>query len=49
MTTIQNTLQRLALRETNYGLRLVRFLLDVMDTEIKGVKITDRRITRIWV
>ena len=42
MTTTPNTLQQLVLQETDGGLRPVRFLLEVMDAEIDGVKITDR-------
>ena len=42
MKSTSNTLQQLVLRETNDGLRLVRFLVDVMDAEIEGVKIADR-------
>ena len=42
MKSTTNTLQQLVLRETDDGQRLVRFLLDVMDAEIEGVKIADR-------
>ena len=42
MKSTSNTLQQLVLRETDDGLRLVRFLVDVMDAEIEGVKIADR-------
>ena len=42
MSSTSNTLQQLVLRETDDGLNLVRFLVDVMDAEIEGVKITDR-------
>ena len=42
MNSTANTLQQLVLRETDDGQRLVRFLLDVMDAEIEGVKIADR-------
>ena len=42
MNSTSNTLQQLVLRETDDGLKLVRFLVDVMDAEIEGVKTTDR-------
>ena len=42
MKSTSNTLQRLVLHETDDGLRLIRFLMDVMDAEIEGVKTTDR-------
>ena len=42
MKSTSNSLQQLVLRETDDGLRLVRFLVDVMDAEIEGVKIADR-------
>ena len=42
MSSTSNTLQQLVLRETDDGLKLVRFLVDVMDAEIEGVKTTDR-------
>ena len=42
MKSTSNTLQHLVLRETDDGLRLVRFLVDVMDAEIEGVKVADR-------
>ena len=42
MKSTSNTLQQLVLRETDDGLRLVRFLVDVMDAEIEGVKTADR-------
>ena len=42
MKTTSNNLQQLVLRETDDGLRLVRFLLDVMNAEIEGVKTADR-------
>lgn len=42
MKTTTNTLQHLVLQETDDGLRPVRFLVDVMDAEIEGVKMADR-------
>ena len=42
MKSTSNSLQQLVLRETDDGLRLVRFLVDVMDAEVEGVKISDR-------
>ena len=42
MKSTSNSLQQLVLRETDDGLRLVRFLVDVMDAEIEGVKVADR-------
>ena len=42
MSSTSNTLQQLVLRETDDGLKLIRFLVDVMDAEIEGVKTTDR-------
>ncbi len=42
MKSTSNSLQQLVLRETDDGLRLVRFLVDVMDAEIEGVKTADR-------
>ena len=46
MKSTSNSLQQLVLRETDDGLRLVRFLVDVMDAEIEGVKIADRAARR---
>ena len=42
MKSTSNTLQQLVLRETDDGLKLVRFLVDVMDAEVEGVKVADR-------
>ena len=42
MKSTPNTLQQIVLEETDDGLRLVRFLVDVMDAEIEGVKVADR-------
>ena len=42
MKSTPNTLQQLVLEETDDGLKLVRFLVDVMDAEIEGVKVADR-------
>lgn len=42
MKSTPNTLQQLVLNETDDGLSLVRFLVDVMDAEIEGVKVADR-------
>ena len=42
MNSAPNTLQQLVLEETDDGLKLVRFLVDVMDAEIEGVKVADR-------
>ena len=42
MKSTSNTLQQLVLRETDDGLKVVRFLVDVMDAEVEGVKVADR-------
>ena len=42
MKSTTNTLQQIVLKETDDGLNLVRFLVDVMDAEIEGVKVADR-------
>ena len=42
MKSTPNTLQQIVLKETDDGLNLVRFLVDVMDAEIEGVKVADR-------
>ncbi len=42
MKSTPDTLQQLVLKETDDGLNLVRFLVDVMDAEIEGVKVADR-------
>ena len=42
MKSTPDTLQQIVLKETDDGLNLVRFLVDVMDAEIEGVKVADR-------
>ena len=42
MKSTPNTLQQLVLEETDDGLKVVRFLVDVMDAEVEGVKVADR-------
>lgn len=42
MNSSPNTLQELVLRETEDGAKLVRFLMDVVDAEVEGVKFADR-------
>ena len=42
MKSTTDTLQQIVLKETDDGLNLVRFLVDVMDAEIEGVKVADR-------
>ncbi len=42
MKSTPNTLQQIVLEETDDGLKVVRFLVDVMDAEIEGVKVADR-------
>ena len=42
MKSTSNTLQQLVLKETDDGLRVVRFLVDVMDADVEGVKVADR-------
>ena len=42
MKTTTDALQQLVLQETDDGLRPVRFLMEVMDAEVEGVKMADR-------
>ena len=42
MKTTTSELQQLVLQESEDGLRPIRFLMDVMDAEVEGVKMADR-------